>query len=164
MEPMDGWETLEEIKNDHRTRSIPVLMLTGKMLTADEARQYRICIDDYIMKPFQMNELYAAIDHVISRRGKLRESLELGKKTGIEREKFCELALVTRRISVNKKILDLLSKPEIAPIWSEGPGRGDPDIIRQINQITRIAENRAGELLAEINSELRAKGHPAIEW
>jgi two-component system, OmpR family, response regulator len=164
MEPMDGWETLEQIKKDPGTKTIPVLMLTGKMLTVDEARQYRICIDDYIMKPFQMDELFAAIDNVVSRRGKLRESLELGKKAGIEREKFCELALVTRRISVNKKILDLLRKPEIAPLWNKDPGTGEPDIIRQISRITRIAENRASQLLAEINSELRAKGHPAIEW
>jgi hypothetical protein len=139
-------------------------MLTGKMLTADEARQYRICIDDYIMKPFQLADIDAAIESVVIRKRKLKESLELGKKAGIEQEKFCELAILSRRISVNRKILDLLRKPEIAPIWSERPGAGESEIIRQIDHITRIKENRAGQLLEEINSELRSKGLPDISW
>lgn len=164
MEPMDGWETLEQIKRDPTTKSIPVLMLTGKMLTADEARQYRICIDDYIMKPFQLADIDAAIESVVIRKWKLKESLELGKKAGIEQEKFCELAILSRRISVNRKILNLLRKPEIAPIWSLEPGAGESEIIRQIDHITRIKENRAGQLLEEINSELRSKGLPDISW
>ena len=30
MEPVDGWETLERIKENPRTKDIPVLMLTAK--------------------------------------------------------------------------------------------------------------------------------------
>jgi len=37
MEPMDGWETLEHVKNNSETKEIPVLMLTAKQLTSEEA-------------------------------------------------------------------------------------------------------------------------------
>ena len=37
MEPMDGWETLEKIKENPTTKEIPVLMLTAKQLTPVEA-------------------------------------------------------------------------------------------------------------------------------
>lgn len=164
MEPMDGWETLEQIRKNPQSKTIPVLMLTGKMLTASEAKQYRICIDDYIMKPFQLADLDAAISSIVARKKKLRESLELGKKAGIEQDKFCELAILSRRISVNRKILNLLRRPDIAPIWSEGAGMNESEIIRQIDHITRIKENRVGQLLEEINSELRSKGLPDISW
>src|SRR5208337_2563575 len=53
MEPMDGWSTLKEIKKNPETRKIPVLMLTGNRLTASKARQYHICIEDYVRKPFR---------------------------------------------------------------------------------------------------------------
>src|SRR5690606_17018844 len=51
MEPMDGWETLMNIKNSPDLKNIPVMMLTAKQLTPSEAQEYGIYIEDYIMKP-----------------------------------------------------------------------------------------------------------------
>ncbi|KUL00043.1 MAG: Response regulator receiver protein, partial [Methanoculleus marisnigri] len=51
MEPMDGWETLGRIKTNPATRDIPVLMLTAKPLTPEEANEYGAYIEDYILKP-----------------------------------------------------------------------------------------------------------------
>ena len=48
MEPMDGWETLEKIKENPSTKEIPVLMLTAKQLTPTEAEEYGIFIEDYV--------------------------------------------------------------------------------------------------------------------
>jgi len=52
MEPMDGWETLENIKSNPNTKNIPVMMLTAKQLTPEEAQEYGAYIEDYVMKPF----------------------------------------------------------------------------------------------------------------
>lgn len=58
MEPMDGWETLERIKTSPALRHIPVLMLTAKPLTPEEANEYGPYIEDYILKPTTHHQLY----------------------------------------------------------------------------------------------------------
>ncbi len=41
MEPMDGWETLEKIKENSQTKEIPVLMLTAKRAFASRSTGIR---------------------------------------------------------------------------------------------------------------------------
>lgn len=164
MEPMDGWETLEQIKNNPATKSIPVLMLTGKKLTVNDAKKYRICIDDYIMKPFLMDMLYTAIDDILVRKQKLKESLVLAKQAGVEKEKVCELATISRRISVNKKIIDILQGSYGISVRDELRDPMDVAVIKQINTVTRIKENRVEQLRMEINSAFRSKGFPELSW
>ncbi|MFA6226715.1 MAG: response regulator [Methanoregula sp.] len=51
MEPIDGWETLSRIKENPDTRYIPILMFSAKKISAKEAEEHRISIDDFITKP-----------------------------------------------------------------------------------------------------------------
>lgn len=165
MQPMNGWETLEQIKKDPITKPIPVLMLTGKRLTSAEAKQYNICIDDYITKPFRHEEIFSAIDNILQRKQRFKDGLELAKKVGVDREKFCELAKLSRRISVNKKIIDILQAPAGTPAW--GPDEMTPEnkeVIDQITRTTRVNEQRAEQLKTEINKVFRSKGVPEITW
>ncbi|MDD5141926.1 response regulator [Methanoregula sp.] len=165
MQPMNGWETLEQIKKDPITKPIPVLMLTGKRLTSAEAKQYNICIDDYITKPFRHEEIFTAIDNILQRKQRFKDGLELAKKVGVDREKFCELAKLSRRITVNKKIIDILQAPAGTPAW--GPDELTPEnkeVIEQITITTRANEQRAEQLKTEINKVFRSKGVPEINW
>lgn len=165
MQPMNGWETLEQIKKDPISKPIPVLMLTGKRLTSAEAKQYNICIDDYITKPFKHEEIFAAIDNILQRKQRFKDGLELAKKVGVDREKFCELAKLSRRISVNKKIIDILQTPTGTPAW--GPDELPPEnkeVIEQITMTTQVNEKRAEQLKKEINTVFRSKGVPEITW
>jgi CheY-like chemotaxis protein len=162
MAPMNGWQTLEQIKNDPKTKPIPVLMLTGKRLTSAEARQYNICIDDYITKPFRHEEIFAAIDNILQRKKRLKENLVLAKEAGLDREEFCELARLSRRISVNKKIITILQGPEGVPAWAEPENYDDRAVIEQISDTTRVNEKRVEQLRKEINLVFRSKGLPEI--
>ncbi len=57
MAPMDGWETLENIKSNPRTSSIPVIMVTGKPLEDQEREKYQNLFYQYLMKPVRRAEL-----------------------------------------------------------------------------------------------------------
>jgi two-component system, OmpR family, response regulator len=162
MEPMDGWQALEQIKKNPETKSIPVLMLTGQRLTAGAAKQYNICIDDYITKPFQPTDLYAAIDNIVARKQKLKDSLVLAKKAGVDKEKFCEFARLSRRISVNKRIIDILEGPEGTPVWADDNNRDEKAVIEHIHVTTRVNEKRVEQLRQEINKAFRSKGLPEL--
>ena len=52
MPQMDGYEVCGCLKEDHRTKDIPVIFLTGKTEVADETRGFEMGAVDYIHKPF----------------------------------------------------------------------------------------------------------------
>ena len=64
MPGMDGFETLEEIRKDS---SLPILMFTAKNDSASKVRGLRAGADDYLTKPFDMDELIARIVSLIRR-------------------------------------------------------------------------------------------------
>jgi len=57
MPEMDGYQTMREIRNDSRFRSLPILALTAKAMKGDREK----CIDagasDYIAKPVNTDQL-----------------------------------------------------------------------------------------------------------
>lgn len=64
---IDGFEVCRRIRNDESTRKIPIIMLTVKREENDKVRGLKLGADDYITKPFGINELLARIDAVLRR-------------------------------------------------------------------------------------------------
>ena len=58
MPGMDGFETLEEIRKEH---SLPILMFTSKNDSISKVRGLRAGADDYLTKPFSVDELLARL-------------------------------------------------------------------------------------------------------
>lgn len=61
---IDGWDVCKEIRRDYET---PIVMLTGKGESYDKIKGLDIGADDYMVKPFDPNELLARIK-AVSRR------------------------------------------------------------------------------------------------
>jgi len=96
MEPMDGWETLARIKENPKTRNIPVLMFSAQKISVEEAAEHGICIDDFIPKPVFPKKILDAIEKVLARRDTNRKVVETWQAAGISQEKIDEyLTLVT---------------------------------------------------------------------
>ena len=66
-----GTEVCVQLKNDPRTASIPVVMLTAKSEEVDRVVGFELGADDYIAKPFSPRELSLRVRAVL-RRGKGR--------------------------------------------------------------------------------------------
>lgn len=64
MPGMDGFETLEKIRAEN---NLPILMFTSKNDSASKVRGLRAGADDYLTKPFDMDELIARIVSLIRR-------------------------------------------------------------------------------------------------
>ena len=84
MEPMDGRETLERIKTNPETKDIPVMMLTAKQLAPDEAQEYAIYVEDYVLKPITHRELYDVIEYILNRRARIRQDVEAARAAGVD--------------------------------------------------------------------------------
>lgn len=61
---LDGWQVLERLR---KTRKTPVLFLTARDATADRVRGLDGGGDDYLVKPFDLSELFARLRSLIRR-------------------------------------------------------------------------------------------------
>ena len=64
MPDMDGFQVLQKIREKH---NVPVLMLTAKSDEEDKVSGLRLGADDYLTKPFSINELMARVNSLIRR-------------------------------------------------------------------------------------------------
>ncbi len=53
---VDGLEVLRELKNDSRTKSIPVVVLTSSKEERDLVQSYRMGVNSYIQKPVDFDQ------------------------------------------------------------------------------------------------------------
>jgi two-component system response regulator len=58
---LDGLEVLRRVKQDERTRSIPVVVLTSSREERDIFESYRLGANSYLVKPVGFEEYIAAI-------------------------------------------------------------------------------------------------------
>jgi two-component system cell cycle response regulator DivK len=54
---LDGWETARLLKEDERTRSIPIIALSAHAMDGDRARALAAGCDDYDTKPVDFKHL-----------------------------------------------------------------------------------------------------------
>jgi len=74
---MDGWAVLDRLREQKRT---PVLMLTARDAPADRVRGLDTGADDYLIKPFDLGELFARVRALIRRSaGQVRPTLSVGE-------------------------------------------------------------------------------------
>ena len=64
MPDLDSFQVLQQIR---RTSHVPVLMLTAKSEKEDKVSGLRMGADDYLAKPFSINELMARVNSLIRR-------------------------------------------------------------------------------------------------
>ncbi|WP_297478244.1 response regulator [Ferrovum sp.] len=53
---VDGMEVLRRVKEDERTKTIPVVVLTSSKEDRDVAESYQLGVNSYISKPVEFNE------------------------------------------------------------------------------------------------------------
>ena len=61
---VDGMEVLRRIKNDERTRTIPVVVLTSSREDRDVAESYQLGVNSYISKPVEFDEFAKTVSEL----------------------------------------------------------------------------------------------------
>ena len=61
MPEVDGYTVAKRIRENESTKDIPILMLTALGMLQNKVQGFNIGVDDYLVKPFEMEELMARV-------------------------------------------------------------------------------------------------------
>ncbi|GAB3778630.1 response regulator transcription factor [Spirosoma horti] len=74
MPKKDGFTLAKEVRMDHR--DVPIIFLTAKSMQEDTIQGFKVGADDYMTKPFSMEELLLRIQAILRRYQRTTESVE----------------------------------------------------------------------------------------
>jgi two-component system response regulator ResD len=77
---LDGWETIKQVR---KVSDIPTILLTAKGTVQDKVTGFTIGADDYLVKPFDEEELMVRVKALLRRTQKESEKDEILKYQGI---------------------------------------------------------------------------------
>ena len=104
MGPMSGFKFADKLRNELDI-TVPIIFLTAKDKENDILTGFSLGADDYIAKPFSINELTARVKAVIKRSQK-----EKARNLAIIRYGEFELDTLKKRLIINDEKIDLTRK------------------------------------------------------
>ena len=94
MPEVDGFTMAKRIRQNEDTKDIPILMLTAMSELKDKVNGFNIGVDDYLVKPFEIEELLVRVRALLKRTNQIpqsastRDLLTLGEMTLLP-EQYC---------------------------------------------------------------------------
>ena len=104
MPEIDGFTVAQRIRKNENTKDIPILMLTALSQLNDKVNGFNIGVDDYLVKPFEMEELQVRVRALLKRTHQIPESA-----TTRELQTIGEITLLpeTYSVKIGEKIAKL---------------------------------------------------------
>ena len=128
MPVMDGHALVKAVRAEAATRELPFMFLTAKGQPADRVEGFRLGADDYLTKPFDLEELLARVQvlarraHVARKLRKLmpaapaapaRDTGDVYAKVAVWEQRFPQLAVIRRDSIVGASVRTLLLLREV---------------------------------------------------
>ena len=110
MPGLDGFETCKQLKNNSKTKDIPVIFMTALSDTLDKVQGLNLGAVDYITKPFQQEEVVARVKMQL-RLHQMNRQLEASNELLEQR--------VEERTEELSKVLNNLKKAQMHLVQSE---------------------------------------------
>jgi len=165
MPKMDGYELSKKLKTDERTSHIPVILLTARASKESRIEGLETGADDFITKPFDMDELLIRVKNLIEQRKHLSEVLEkkVQKSHGFQLIDFEDSGITSMDEQFLEKIFAVLKKHHTDPEFSVETfckliGLSRIQLHRKIKALARLTTsefirtyrlNRAAQMLKE---------------
>lgn len=167
MPNMDGFTFLKQVHAHETHRQTPVILLTARALAEDKLRGLHLGVDDYITKPFNINELLARISNLLKNKTlredfQEEESIAVGEETPLTFEqellKKAEHTVQENMNNPNFKIADLAqavnySQRQLTRIIRKQTGLTPVGFVREIRlqKAWQLLESRQFATIAEVH-------------
>ncbi|MBN2231590.1 MAG: response regulator [Deltaproteobacteria bacterium] len=84
MPKLDGFEVCQVLKEQEKTRHIPIIMLTAKREVPDKVKGFGLGADDYVTKPFNFPELLARVQALLKTRSFHERQIEHERQKALD--------------------------------------------------------------------------------
>lgn len=98
---MDGWEICRRVKSDAAIKHIPIIMLTARSSAEDAVQGLDLGADDYMRKPFPLDELLARV------RALLRRTMPAADSRRVIQDGDLKLDISEKEVWLRGKLIDL---------------------------------------------------------
>lgn len=104
MPDVDGYTVAQRMRQHPELKDVPILMLTALSQLNDKVKGFDIGVDDYLVKPFEMDELKVRVRALLKRSNQIPESVAVK-----ELLTYKEITLLpeTYSVKINDKIAKL---------------------------------------------------------
>ena len=130
MPDINGIDLLKKIKSIHR--EIPVIMITAFASANDAVDAMKLGAEDYITKPFNLDELKIIIDRAVYKRNMEKENIQL-KSRLTDKEKFENIVGKNRKMLEIFEMIDTISQTDSTVLITGESGTGKELIARAIH-------------------------------
>ncbi|MDJ0735324.1 MAG: response regulator transcription factor [Nostocaceae cyanobacterium] len=151
MPRMNGYELVRQVRQQPKLRLLPVILLTGRTKTQERILGYQSGCDLYLPKPFELEELGAAIQNLLERSQIIQSEYGFSPKdhgdshqtqfSEIEKSQF--LSSLTSR---EQEVLELLTY-----------GLSNVDMGQRLHLSPRTVEKYVSSLLKKTTTNNRAE-------
>ncbi len=118
MPGMDGYEVCRRLKDDERSREVPVIFISAVSEIAEKVEGFRAGGIDFIAKPFDAEEVQARVNtHLELRRLQLRQEHAYAEVEDRVRQRTAELAEANRVIKKSEERLSLALQVSNEGVW-----------------------------------------------
>ncbi len=152
MPVMGGWDVLDRIRVDERLKSIPVVILTAKQLTADVVHKKADYITEYLVKPITQEGLISVIEGIVSASRKLDSFVSAARDAGVDQETIDRYVQLDRETGTYKRLsasLDQIYTKK--PIVDDAPAG---NVLKSIRRLIGLRERDLAELHARISDAI----------
>ena len=138
MPVLDGFELIKELSNNEITASIPVILLTAKIEPEDIRRGMSLGADDYLLKPFRIDDLVNSV------------------KARLQKKKKIELKIEKMKNDISEKLPHELRTP-LVPILGFSELIENESDLTSIREMARMISKSGGILRDKIEKFLYLK-------
>ena len=158
MPEMDGLEFCRRLRSSRQGQLVPFIFLSGQNELEDRLQGHKMGADDYIIKPFQCQELVAKIENLLERSLRLQQEI----LRVLDRVKAPE---APAHPSPGKDLEKLLLTPAEAKVFAEViEGRTNKEIGERLFISDRTVQAHLTKILKKLNLKNRNElTHFALE-
>jgi DNA-binding response OmpR family regulator len=153
----DGFELAHQLR---QRRNLPVIFLTARSSVEDRIAGFDLGADDYLVKPFAVEELLARVRAVLRRTGRLGATLEVGdvlvdEEAGLGTRRGHDLGLTTTELRLLSFLVRhrgaVLSKSQLlTQVW--GYDAYDPNLVEvHISALRRKLEAQGPRIIHTVH-------------
>ena len=156
MSDIDGWTVLSRIRQDERLKSIPVIILTAKQLTAEVAQKKAPYITEYLVKPITKEGLLSVIENIISSSKKIEDFIAAARKAGVDQDIIDKYVQLNQQTGAYKRLHTSLTQ-----IYTKKKLEREKSIKNTMDSIKRLIDLRERDLTkihARIEEMIAASG------